>query len=363
MSNFLALSVVGLVSGCVYAITATGLVVTYTTTGVFNFAHGAIGMFAAFSYWQLEVAWHWPTVLAIVVVVFVEAPFIGAFVERVLIRTLHSSGGTVETSVTVSLGLLLFLIGAATLIWDPNQPRFLPQFFAGDSVTVLGVNVTYQQMAVLIVTVVVAVVLRVFMYRTRTGTALRAVVDNRELSGLAGASPAYFGQLGWMMGATLAAVAGVLLAALVTLDIQTLTLIVINGYAAAMVGRLRNLPLTFLGGVLLGLAQSYATGYLPVGNLLLSISPVIPMIFLFVILWIIPEAGCRAGSNRFIAPGCPSWGRPSSSGACSSWGPGWFRGSCLTRTCSRPATGWPTPWSCCPWCPFRAMGARCACVS
>jgi branched-chain amino acid transport system permease protein len=160
-------------------------------------------------------------------------------------------------------------------------------------------------MAVLIVTLVVAVVLRVFMYRTRTGTAMRAVVDNRELSGLAGASPAYFGQLGWMMGATLAAVAGVLLAALVTLDIQTLTLIVINGYAAAMVGRLRNLPLTFLGGVLLGLVQSYATGYLPVGNLLLSISPVIPMIFLFVILCIIPEGRVPGRVQSVRSPRVP----------------------------------------------------------
>ena len=60
MTTFLALTTLGIVVGCIYALTATGLVVTYNTSGIFNFAHGAIGMVAAFSYWQLTVAWGWP---------------------------------------------------------------------------------------------------------------------------------------------------------------------------------------------------------------------------------------------------------------------------------------------------------------
>ena len=60
MSVFLSFTVLGIVYGAIYAITATGLVVTYTTTGVFNFAQGAVGMIAAFTYWQLWQAWHWP---------------------------------------------------------------------------------------------------------------------------------------------------------------------------------------------------------------------------------------------------------------------------------------------------------------
>ena len=82
MSTLLPLTIVGIVSGCIYAITATGLVVTYTTTGIFNFAHGAIGMIAAFAYWQLRTQWHLPTLLAFTVVILVLAPLFGLGLER-----------------------------------------------------------------------------------------------------------------------------------------------------------------------------------------------------------------------------------------------------------------------------------------
>src|SRR5205807_143271 len=92
-----------------------------------------------------------------------------------------------------------------------------------------------------------------FLFRTRPGVALRAVVDAPEVAALHGAAPARVGQMGWAIGAVLAALAGILLAPVVTLDALTLTLLVINGYAAAIVGRLRSLPLTFAGGLVLGL--------------------------------------------------------------------------------------------------------------
>src|SRR5437763_16153336 len=141
MSEFLALSVVGIVAGCIYALTAMGLVVTYTTSGIFNFAHGAIGMVAAFMYWELSVNQGWPTPVALVVVLGVFAPLLGALIERVLMRPLH--GSSVETTLTVTIGLLLRLIVLATIILDATTSRVLPQFFAGNSVPILGVVVTW----------------------------------------------------------------------------------------------------------------------------------------------------------------------------------------------------------------------------
>src|SRR5205809_6649911 len=85
MDQFLAYTVVGIVAGCIYAITAAGLVVTYTTTGIFNFAHGAVGMVSAFAYWQLSSAdaigplsFHLSQPVAALVVIFVMAPLFGA---------------------------------------------------------------------------------------------------------------------------------------------------------------------------------------------------------------------------------------------------------------------------------------------
>jgi branched-chain amino acid transport system permease protein len=142
--------------------------------------------------------------------------------------------------------------------------------------------------------------LRLFLFRTRPGTAMRAVVDDPELASMAGASPARFGQYGWALGAFLAALAGILLAPLVTLDINTLTLLVINGYAAALVGRLKNLPLTFAGGLVLGLAESYAVGYLPVGSVVSQVKPLVPMAFLLIALLFIPQGRLRA-AGRAVA--------------------------------------------------------------
>ena len=68
MDKFLIFTIVGLSTAAIYAVIASGLVLTYTTTGVFNFAHGAIGMLAAFAYWQLHIGWGWPTPVAVLVV-------------------------------------------------------------------------------------------------------------------------------------------------------------------------------------------------------------------------------------------------------------------------------------------------------
>ena len=83
--------VVGLSLGGIYAITAGGLVVTYATTGIFNFAHGAIGCFLAFLYWELRVNQHWAAPYALFVVIFVVAPLLGIALDVTLMRRLRNA--------------------------------------------------------------------------------------------------------------------------------------------------------------------------------------------------------------------------------------------------------------------------------
>jgi branched-chain amino acid transport system permease protein len=286
--------VVGIILGCLYALTATGLVVTYTTSGIFNFAHGAIGMFMAFTYWQLAVAWHLPWPLAMCLVLFVMAPLMGAVIERGLVRQLYNA--SLGVTLVVTLGLLLFLLYAADGIWKPTITRNLPNIFPGQF-HLSGVVVTWYELMVLIVSVVVAVALRVFFTRTRAGITMRAVVDDRDLTARAGASPARTAQLSWILGATLAALAGILIAGghLQQLDQFNLTILVISGYGAAVVGRLKSLPLTVAAALLLGILVSYGVGYLPV-RLLSNLEPVIPVILLFVALLILPQGRLRTAS-------------------------------------------------------------------
>src|SRR5438270_2086753 len=295
MTTFLTLTIVGIVVGCIYALSATGLVVTYITSGIFNFAHGAVGMVAAFTYWRLVVDEGWPAIIALPFILLVFAPALGVLIDLLIMRNLHNASEEVRVIVTVAL--MLFLLGVGFFFWDPGVPRTLPRYFGDSHVRLFSLNILYHQIIVVIAAIAVAVGLRLFLFRTRIVVALRAVVDAPDLASYFGAAPGRVRLLGWAMGSSLAALAGVLLAPLVTLDILLLTFLVINGYAAAVAGRLRSLPLTFAGGVALGLLESYVVGYAP-GSVLSQLRPTIPVIFLYVVLLIFPQSRPRAGRAR-----------------------------------------------------------------
>src|SRR4051812_48200695 len=300
MEIFLSYTVVGIVAGCVYALIATGLVVTYNTTGIFNFAHGAIAMVGAYSFWQLWQGWGWNPLLSLVLVLFVAAPLFGLMVERVLMRPLQ--GASVDLTLVVTLGLLLFLVGVAQIAWNPNDVRNMPSFFNGAGFRIGYVQVTYHEVVAVLATVGIAVGLRLLFNRTRTGIAMRAVVDNPDLLAMAGGQPIRVQQLSWVMSCSLAALAGILLAPIARLDILLLTLLVVDGYAAAVIGRLRNLPLAVGGAMLIGLGQFYAIGYLKSGWLA-RIQNVIPMVVLFVMLIVLPQDRLKTASfTGAVAP-------------------------------------------------------------
>jgi branched-chain amino acid transport system permease protein len=284
-------TVIGVFSGAAYAVAASGLVVTYSTSGIFNIAHGAIGMFMAFVYWQLVVPWHVPQPLALIVVVLGAAPALGATIELAFIRRTRDNSLAVTLGVTVAL--LALLVGAALYLWS-QQTAIAPVFFKGHGFDLLGVNVTWHQAITVLVAIGLAGFLRVFLYRTRTGIAMRAVVDNRDLVALNGGRPAWLGTFSWAFGSSLAALAGILIAPQLQLNVFNLTLLVLNAYAAAMYGRLRNLPATFAASLGLGLLTSYAVGYLPTGGFWGS-TPIqglrlsIPVIALFAVLLMLPS--------------------------------------------------------------------------
>ena len=114
MNEFVTFLIAGIVTGSVYALAASGLVVTYTTTGVFNFAHGAVGMISAFLYWQLRVGFNLPAPIALIAVIVVCAPLFGALVERFLIRPLKDM--SLATSLVVTIGLMVGLMGLAEVL-------------------------------------------------------------------------------------------------------------------------------------------------------------------------------------------------------------------------------------------------------
>src|SRR4051812_800924 len=262
-------------------------------------------MLMAFTYWELRVNQHWPAPIALAVVLLVLSPLLGAVIERLLMRQLYAA--PMRVAIVVTLALLVILLGVATAIWSPSEGRRLPEFFQGHDIQLASVRITYHQLITLGAAGLIAGFLRFLMFHTRAGVTMRAVVDNRDLAGLNGVYPERAAQLSWALGAMLAAVAGILIAPTITMNHIYLTVLVVNGYAAAMLGRLRNLPLTFVGALILGLAQSYIIGWggnISLGSFrLIDAAQVVPTLFLFGILVFLPQVRLAAG--RLVGASTP----------------------------------------------------------
>ena len=275
-----------------YAVAASGLVLTYTTSGIFNFAHGAIGMFMAFTYWELRFNHGWPAPLALFMVICVFAPLMGALIERVLMRNLQ--GKSTGTTLVVTIGLMVMLMGVAQGIWAPQSRQFA-EFFAGGGFRIFGIFVSTHQVITIAVTGAAAGFFWYLLNKTRLGVAMRAVVDDRNLAALNGASPARISMMSWAFGSALAALAGILIAPILNLEILQLTLLVVFAYAAAVLGKLNSLPLTFAGAMILGLAQSYLElDFLPTDTIP-GLRGSVPTLMLFIVLLLMPEERLRVG--------------------------------------------------------------------
>jgi branched-chain amino acid transport system permease protein len=312
---FFAYTILGLYVGAAYAIAATGLVLTYTTTRVFNLAHGATSMLMAFLYWQLKVGSGLPTWLSVVLVLFVIAPVFGVVLERVVMRGLGEA--PVSVSLVVTVAMFIMLVGVAMQFWTANVDN-VPYFFGYSSVTIFGTPISYHYLITIAVSVVVAIALYVLLNRTRIGTAMRAAVDNRELLELFGASANRVSMLSWAAGSMLAGLGGVLLAAYVSpLDYYQLTFLVIASFAAAMLGRLRSLPLTFAGAIALGLGSSYVQNYVHGSAYIQTgLQSSLPTFLLFATVLFVPQVRLRVGQVKgILAANVPTARRSLGSGA------------------------------------------------
>src|SRR5438067_10781129 len=127
MRAYLPFVIIGLTTGAVYALAALGLVLTYRTSGVFNFGHGAIGMFATYLFYSQRQ--HLPTALAAALAILVLAPLMGVLIDRLLLRRLQ--GALPATYIAASLGLLVALQGIATGIYGAATRRIDPIFPTG----------------------------------------------------------------------------------------------------------------------------------------------------------------------------------------------------------------------------------------
>ncbi|HWB65631.1 MAG TPA: ABC transporter permease [Mycobacteriales bacterium] len=299
MTDLLPFLISGLVAGSLYGLAGLGLVLTYRTSGVFNFGHGAIAAAAAFVFYTLRDREHLPWQLAALITILLFAVVVGTAMELVT-RPLATAPDAVMVAGTV--GVLLLVEGVLYLVYGDSTRTaapYLPQtgFHVG------GVLVSWAQLTSFGIAVAVAVGLFGFLRRTRTGVAMRAVVDNPRLLDLTGQPAERVRRGGWALGCGVAALAGILLAPVLNLDVNLLTLLVIQAFGACAIGAFSSLPLTFLGGLFVGVLASFATKWF-VHPPWSGIAPSVPFLVLIVVLLLLPAnrlPGSRFGRRTLLA--------------------------------------------------------------
>jgi branched-chain amino acid transport system permease protein len=255
----------GLAFGAMYAVTGTGLVVLYQTTGVVNLAFGAIGCMGAHIAWSLMGgSLSKPTphpsglrILAypmLVVVCAVLTLAYGVCIAPLLARRdpLVKSLGT--------LGLALLLLGIMKERWDTSKPRAID--LPSKNFTVGGTVVSTTQMAALGFAILVVVVVSIFLRKTATGTAMRAIANDRDVSSLLGVPTRRVEALAWLGSGVICGCAFLMLPPLFSsIDQGTLTWFIIGALGGAIVGQFRSLTVTFVASLVIGVIESCLTPF------------------------------------------------------------------------------------------------------
>jgi branched-chain amino acid transport system permease protein len=258
-SSFEPFLISGLALGGVYALSGVGLVVLYRATGVLYLAFGAVGAMGAFLAYEVTpvntpVGWTgW-----VVCVAFCAAVTLAYGV--VFGPPLAGRGPL--TQAVCTLGLALVLFGAIDLAWPTSGGQSFSLTLPSDNYGFVagGVQVNTTQIIGLIVGVVVTVGTGAFLRFTRLGTAMRAMANDREITATLGVPVRWVEAAAWFGCGILAGVAGILLADLAALDDTTLTFtVVISSLAAALIGRLRSIAVTFVAALVIGLVHDLIT--------------------------------------------------------------------------------------------------------
>jgi branched-chain amino acid transport system permease protein len=254
-SQLEAYTVIGLTVGGALSLAALGIVLVYRVTGVLNFANGAMGMFSTFVAWQVVYPLHGPVWLGVLAALLFSLA-LGLGLELLVFRWLVGRPQLVKAVVTI--GILLLLQSGASLIWGNTQYHLPINLVpAQAAVKVANVPVGYSQILVMVVAVSLSLGLATFLRLSRFGIAMRAVSDDPVAAGLWGVPVRWVGAVSWMLGSLVAAIAGILISPFINFDTISLTLLVLDALAAALIGGLVSLPLTVLGGFALGLLETY----------------------------------------------------------------------------------------------------------
>jgi branched-chain amino acid transport system permease protein len=245
----------GLALGSLYALSGTGLVLLYRASGTLNLAQGAVGAVCVLIAWELHQN-HGLPIEAALGLGLLLAPAMSVLWGLLIGPRLSGRDPVVQA--TATLGPALALLGLANWYWsDKARTLRLPTDLVGFSLA--GVRISMTQLGALLLAVAVTALATALLRVTRSGTAMRALADDRELSSLLGVPVRRVETLAWAISGVLAGASAIPLADLTVLSASNLTFLVIPALAAALMGGLVSLWGTLFGGLAIGVLQAVVT--------------------------------------------------------------------------------------------------------
>lgn len=258
MTQFIQLLVAGLALGSLYAVVAFGFVTVFKATSVLNFAHGTLFMLGAYLTSSMIARREMSLVVTVLMVVLVSAA-IGAIIHFGIMRGMV--GQALFTVVLATIGIELVLKALIQIFFGAEE-RGRVDILPRSSSEVGGVIIAHADLVLIGVSIAMVIGLVLLFQRTTLGFKMRAVADNLEAARVVGINPQVVFMASWIIAAVLAGVGGLLFSSygsVVSLDLAGIGLRV---FPAALIGGLASFPGAILGGVIVGVAEQFAGGYL-----------------------------------------------------------------------------------------------------
>ena len=281
--GFLNHLISGISLGSIYAIIALGYTMVYGIAKMLNFAHGDIIMVGGYMCFCATNYLGWPAWMGVVLAVIV-CTVLGVVIERLAYKPLRMAPSLAV--LITAIGVSYFLQNAALLIWSSN-PKSFNSVISGDAVSLFGGQLQISKITIVTVLacVVIMVALMLFTGKSKVGTAMRAVSEDKGAAQLMGINVNTTISITFAIGSGLAAIAGVLLcSAYPTLMPTTGSLPGIKAFTAAVFGGIGSIPGAFIGGVLLGIIEIFAKAYIST-----QLSDAIVFAVLIVVLLVKPD--------------------------------------------------------------------------
>ena len=268
MDVLLQQAINGLVLGSMYALVALGYTMVYGIINLINFAHGEVLMVGALTAWSLigvlQPAWPqapgWLVLLVATLLACVAAAALNFCIEKIAYKRLRNAPKLAPLITAIGMSILLQTL--AMIVWKPNYKPF-PTLLPNEPIAIGEAVITPIQLMILGVTVVALAILSWLVNRTKLGRAMRATAENPRVASLMGVKPDWVISATFIIGAILAAIAGVMWASNYGTAHHAMGFLPgLKAFTAAVFGGIGNLGGAVVGGLLLGLIESIGSGYL-----------------------------------------------------------------------------------------------------